>query len=201
LLRASHLFGSQSPIINIIQLLRKLSSDLDRHKLSVANRLNASNNIYNLEYELLLLNKSRPEDPEPSSSAFYFEAMPLQLAAHLFLWLAIREIPQTSELMYTLVQRLQRSLELKITVWWTSSLERLTWLLWILFMGGVASAGRIERTWFVRQMKIVCFQLDIMTKDDMRAYLVKVLWQDAFCADRCVSLWKDLESLVELDKF
>ncbi len=68
-------------------------------------------------------------------------------------------------------------------------------------MGGVASAGRIERTWFVRQMKIVCFQLDIMTKDDMRAYLVKVLWQDAFCADRCVSLWKDLESLVELDKF
>jgi len=76
LLRASLLFGSQSPIINIIHLLRKLSLDLDTDNISKVNILDASNDIYNLEYDLLLLNKVPAEDLEPSSCTFYFEAMP-----------------------------------------------------------------------------------------------------------------------------
>lgn len=153
-----------------------------------------------MEYELLLLNKVHADDPEPTERIFSFEAVPLKIAAHLYLWLVIRELPPTSELLYLLVQRLQDLLEIQIPGWWSAGSERITWLLWMLFVGGAASAKRMERWWFVRELSKVFEMLGIDSFETLRAELDKVLWQEAWCKDHCLALWADVKVLEEMGR-
>jgi len=51
------------------------------------------------------------------------------IAAQFYLWFVIRELPPASELLYSLVQRLQDLLEIRIPAWWSAGSERITWLL------------------------------------------------------------------------
>lgn len=160
--------------------------------------MKASDTIYNLEYDLLMLNKPLPTDPEPISCIFSFEAVPLKTAAHIFLWLAIRELPPTSELLYKLVQRLQDSLMVQVPGWWSSNEERRIWLLWILFVGAIASLGRLERFWFVGELGKVCADLNIWTREALRDTLKLVLWQDEFCENNLRILWDDMVLVREI---
>jgi len=153
--------------------------------------------IYDLEYTLLSLNKENSDDLGPTSCIYSFEAVPLKTAAHLYLYLVIREIPPRSQLLYRLVERLQDALEIQLGGWWNSTPYRKTWLLWILFIGGAAAAGRHERWWFVRELALVCHDLDIWSFGSIQDTLKKVLWQDAWCAVHCASLWEEMEILQE----
>jgi hypothetical protein len=121
------------------------------------------------------------------------------MAAHIYLWLAIRELPPTSELLYRLLQRLHGSLEPILPGWWNADRERMEWLLWILFVGGVAADGREERAWFVSELGNLCMELGIWTLEGLKEGLKRVVWQEAWCADRCARLWDDLTLFGELD--
>jgi hypothetical protein len=147
--------------------------------------------IYNVEYELLHLNKENAEDLEPNECIYSFEAIPLKTAAHLWLYLVIREIPRASQFLYRLVERLQDALEIHLGGWWSSTYERQTWLLWMLFMGGAASAGRFERWWFVKELGMVCRAMGIWNREALEEALKRVVWQDAWCKDHVKSLWND----------
>ncbi|KAL2071175.1 hypothetical protein VTL71DRAFT_12410 [Oculimacula yallundae] len=192
LLKPSHLFGTSSPIVPIFHALRDLSQSVSPPKIPSLNKMEASNVIYNLEYDLLLLNKQLPTSPESFKCIFSFEVIPLKTAAHIYLWLAIRELPPTSELLYRLLQRLHGSLIGTLQLWWNSTTEREAWLLWILFIGGIAAVGRLERLWFVSEMVRVCKALGIWDEDALRRSLETVLWQDEFCDDKFTSLWEDM---------
>ncbi|KAG4431745.1 hypothetical protein IFR05_012779 [Cadophora sp. M221] len=191
LLKPSHLFGTSSPIIPIFHALRNLSECLSS-KIASLSRMEASSTIYSLEYDLLSLNKPLPTSPEALTGTLSAEAVPLKIAAHIYLWLAIRELPPTSELVYRLVQRLQGSLIGVLPGWWTSSRERQVWLLWIMFIGGIASAARLERLWFVSEMVDICPALGIWDEEALMGCLKNVLWQDEFCSDRLNLLWQDM---------
>jgi hypothetical protein len=196
-LTPENIFGFDSPIIPIFQMLRTLSHELDPLYAASTDRLRASNMIYETEYSLLKLNREKVEDLEPTSCIYSFEAIPLKTAAHLFLYLVIREIPHTSQLLFRLVERLQEAMEIQLGGWWDATDERRTWLLWMLFMGGSATAGRLERWWFVKEMEIVCGGLGIRSEQGFRDALKRALWQEAWCADHCMSLWNDLIMLRE----
>ena len=155
--------------------------------------------IYNVEYELLHLNKENAEDLEPNECLYSFEAIPLKTAAHLWLYLVLREVPRTSQLLYRLVERLQDALEIQLGGWWNSTYERRTWLLWMLFMGGATFAGRFERWWFVKELGMVCRTLGIWNREGLEEALKRVLWQDAWCKDHVRSLWNDVVMMEETE--
>jgi hypothetical protein len=156
------------------------------------NRLSASNTIYETEFSLLALNRRSVNDLEPTSCIYSFECIPLRTAAHLYLYLVIREIPSTSQLLFRLAERLQEALDIQLGGWWDSNNQRRIWLLWMLFIGAATVTGRSERWWFVKEMGSVCKELGIDSHGKLQDALKRVLWQDAWCSDHCASLWYDL---------
>lgn len=184
--------GLYSPIISIFQSLRALSYDLDPVRITSANRLRASHMIYETEYTLLSLNQANVNDSQPTSCIHLFEVIPLKNAAYLYLYLVIREIPVASRLITRLVDRLQEALENQSGRWWHLAEERKIWLLWILFMGYSATADRNERWGFVQEVRHVCLELGMSGGQELKDTLKRVLWQEAWCADHCVSLLNDL---------
>ncbi|PVH89111.1 hypothetical protein DL98DRAFT_96440 [Cadophora sp. DSE1049] len=192
LLSPCHLFGTSSPIVPIFDILRALSQSLSTANAAIFTRVEASNTIYNLEYDLLLLNEPLSFLLEPSDCTSSFESLPLRTAIHIYLWLAIRELPLTSELVHRLAQRLQESLVGKLPGWWTSTREGTLWMLWILFIGGIAALRRGERLWFVRKIVGVCKTLDVCDKNALRKSLRLVLWQEEFCGEKLELLWLDM---------
>ena len=186
-------------MVPIFTNLRVLSFDLDPDHILHVDRLKASNVIYTTEYDLLSLNKVHADDLEPSECLYSFETVPLKTAAHLYLYLVIREVPLSSALVYRLAQRLQQSLEEQLPGWWNSNAERQTWLLWMLFIGGIAAAGSIGRWWFVRELGNTCRMLGIWSGDAFREGLKQVLWQEAWCEDHCMVLWQEVSAFEELE--
>ncbi|KAH7399808.1 fungal-specific transcription factor domain-containing protein [Cadophora sp. MPI-SDFR-AT-0126] len=195
-LKPSHTFGATSPIPPIFDALRTLSQSLSPANIACINRIGASNAIYNLEYDLLLLNEPFSAFSDVLDSTIQVKTLPLRTAAHIYLWLAIREIPLTSELIHRMVQRLQESLVGTLSQWWTGTRESMIWLLWILFVGGIAAMGREERMWFVQEMSGICRTLGISDNDTLRNSLYLVLWQEEFCGEKLELLWLDVVPLL-----
>ncbi len=148
--------------------------------------------IYNLEYDILLLNNLNSIEPDANRCSYSWEAIPLKIAAHMYLWLVIRELPPTSELLYTVVQRLQNSLETQLPGWWYGNLERKIWLLWIVFVGAVATDSRPERLWFVKELGKLCKELDVWDFERLREHLGKVVLQEIFFEFHLISIWDDV---------
>ncbi|KAF4628236.1 hypothetical protein G7Y89_g9915 [Cudoniella acicularis] len=195
MLQPEEAFGLESPMVRIFHLIRILSFDLDPDHISKLDRVLASNMIYELEYDILSLNKD-PVDELALVPSHSFEVIPLKTAVHLYLYLVIRAIPQMSKAIERLVLRLQDSLKLGLQQWWVSSSECETWLLWILFIGAVASRGRYERRWFIQYLANIMSLLGIYSFEALQSHLEKVLWQEAFCANHCRSVWGDVVDLV-----
>ena len=59
-------------------------------------------------------------------------------------------------------------------------------------MGGAASAGRFERWWFVKELRIMCKSLGIWNRDGLEEMLRRVLWQDKWCGEHVRCLWNDI---------
>jgi len=195
LLLPEEVFGTKSPIIPIIKLLRTLSYTLSPPQIATTNRLTASTQISALESALLSLNKPTANSPEPRTCLYSYEATPLKTAFHIYLYLVIREISPLSALLTRLISRLQDALELQVEGWWTSTSERRTWLLWMLFIGGAAAKGKAKmRWWFVRELWVMCRREGIWEIGGLRDALKRVVWQDEWCEEHCISLWNDLEA-------
>jgi hypothetical protein len=112
----------------------------------------------------------------------------------------IRELPPSSPILETLIFRLQNSL-LDSMPWWSSDLnssshlQRKIWLLWILFIGAVASNGRIERFWFIKELGGLCSELgvsEIEGSEGLRGRLSSVVLQDLFFEWHLSAVWEDV---------
>lgn len=178
-------------MISIMGSIRRLSRDLNPGQVKVVNRLEASCMIYNLEFDLLALNDLSEDDPWPRIE-HPFEVIPLKTAVHLYMYLFIREIPQTSKIINRMALRLQRSLDSQLVVWLNSTDECLTWLLWILFMGRIASRGRTGDSWFLQKLVITADLLGIFSPKSLELHLRKILWHEEFCMAECENLWDDI---------
>ncbi|KAK0102277.1 hypothetical protein ONS95_005899 [Cadophora gregata] len=197
LLNLRHLFCANSPLVPIFKTLRLLSRSLSSARIMNTDRIETSNAIYNLE---LLLSKPPSTSSGPSDSVLTLEAVQLRTAAHLYLWLAIRELPPSSELVHIIAQRLLESIVTQLSTGWMKTKERMLWLLWILFVGGIAAMGRLERLSFVREMVVVCTKLQVWDKDALRDSLRLVLWQEGFAKEKLELLWLDMVHSWDLDR-
>jgi hypothetical protein len=200
-LKSSHLFGTSSPIIPIISNLRTLTHLLPPSQvasLSTSARMHASNLIYDTEYSLLSINPPSPSLPSLSVAlskcAYTFESVPIRTTLLLYLYLSIRLVPSSSELVQAMVLRLRDSLEqIGIMDWWESDEDRRVWLLWILWMGVVAVRGE-ERLWFLSELGRLCAVMEVWDGETLRGSLKKVVWEEEWCGGRVDEIWDDIMS-------
>jgi hypothetical protein len=181
-------FGALSPMVSIFDALRSLSQMLDPQstKTNGLDKPQASNLVYNLEYDLLSLNTPF------LSSEFGIEVLPLKTAVHIYLYLVIREIPMSSHTIGRMMLRLQDALEGDIDIYWTTTPVLQAWLLWILFIGYIAADQRPERAWFVNQIARTVGLLGVYTLEALEGELKKVLWREDFCGGVCRGLWGEI---------
>ncbi|MCJ1389155.1 hypothetical protein MMC18_002010 [Xylographa bjoerkii] len=161
---------------NIIQDVRSLTILAAKpQNMSVLDRKAFSSMIYLVEYQLL------SHQGGASSVQNYSQApAPLRLAAHLYLYLAIRELPNTTEMHHSMARRLQIVAMGGVQ----AGLDFLDYhndlFLWIIFIGGAALSGQSERRWFVSELTIICLTLQISSLDHFKERLAKILWHEKF---------------------
>lgn len=195
-LRASHLFGTSSPIIPIthnLQTLTYLLSPTNASSHTKSSRMTASNLIYDTEYSLLALNPPYADvnslNLALSNCAFTFESLPLIIALHLYLYLAIRLVPTTSQLVNTMALRLQVSLREVINLW-DSDQEKSAWLLWMMWIGAIASRAD-QRWWFVEEVRRLCSVMGIWDIEGLKENLRCVLWEEEWCGGKAEEVWEE----------
>ena len=116
----------------------------------------------------------------------------LRLAAHLYLYLAIRELPSTAEMHHRMARRLQDA----VTEGIQASFDLLDLdqdlLLWIVFVGAAAFSGHSDQYWLVSELRIVCSSLQISSLDHFKERLTKILWHEKFFSQHASVLWAEL---------
>ena len=116
---------------------------------------------------------------------------PILLAAHVFLYLMMRQVPKNGAVMRALVHRLDNSIQMRQTepsVWE----NHLPALLWVLFVGAVAQEPLVEgiaKHWMKTQLRDTCRLLVPATKESIRDTLKGFLWCEKSCAPFFDKFW------------
>ncbi|EPE28673.1 hypothetical protein GLAREA_09794 [Glarea lozoyensis ATCC 20868] len=197
----------------IFSTLRYLSCVLEPERVRFLDRLEASTLIYNVEYDILLHNTPLPAFTTTTIPPIH----PLITATHVYLYISIREIPSTSPAISLMLSRLQSSLntyhqtqdqsentatDSSGTAIWPeeavsrksrpATAEAMTYHLWTLFIGYLASAHRSERYWFMSEIKKVLDALGIETIAGLQSELKKLLWREDFMREGLVLVWMEM---------
>ena len=182
------LFGEMAVIF---QALRLLSYFMSKPSISPQDQIMFSRGLYITEYKLLVILDQNSEDdliPLDRNSHIYGST---RLAAYLYLYMGLRELPRTTRINYTLARRLKGILEgnnADLLVVWKDDLHL---LLWILFIGCTATFGTDERVYFVSHLKRIIPFMRLDTLEHFKDALKKVLWLSDFCEHESAALWKE----------
>jgi hypothetical protein len=155
-------------------------------------RQQLSRAVYTAEHALLhLRSSSEPVTRTGDSDVDLSEA--LLLAAHLYLHLAVRELPGTARMHLNMLGKLHaavpESLANVVLLWDDLSLEV---LLWVLFVGAAAARAHASRPVFVRRLREVSVAVGVASRADLEAALKGVLWLDRFCERHCEGIWAEM---------
>lgn len=192
-------FGSGSLINSIFRSLRRLSIAFCPEYDARLDGTSMSNQVYSVEYDLLTLQNINLEALSPNDYLSSSSVL-MNIAAYMYLYLVLRELPPRSKLFRTLSQRLRDSLEMQDGEWWKFTPERQHWLLWVVFMGYGAASEWDEKWWFVEKMEPLRAALKLSTKEDLRSAFKGIIWHDT-CEEFLEKLWKDIShrERIELD--
>lgn len=182
-------------MVEILETLHLISTAICSSQITNIDRKFISNSIYLVEHQLISLR----QDSVVSRSIIDLDidlSGSLQYASHLYLHLAIRELPGSAKMHTRLLNQLKNTLptnlDYLIAVAPNSSLRL---LLWILFIGAAASRGKGEQTCFVTNLRQVSLALQIYGHKDFEWSLKGVLWLDGFCNSHCTTLSPEIFSL------
>ena len=182
-------------MVEILETLHLISTAISSSQITNIDRKFISNSIYLVEHQLISLR----QDSVVSRSIIDLDidlSGSLQYASHLYLHLAIRELPGSAKMHTRLLNQLKNTLptnlDYLIAVAPNSSLRL---LLWILFIGAAASRGKGEQTCFVTNLRQVSLALQIYGHEDFEWSLKGVLWLDGFCNSHCTTLSPEIFSL------
>jgi hypothetical protein len=115
----------------------------------------------------------------------------LLLAAHLFLHLAIRELPKTAKMHLNMLNILEATVSRDSDfILLQRSNAALQIILWVLFMG--AAASPVQTGQFTKHLRQVCFSLELSHQADFVRALKGVLWSEKFCGHYCGVVWGEI---------
>lgn len=170
----------------MLDAISELSVTLSRPNIPLSQRLSFSNNLYLVEHSL----HSLPQDPYQSP---YYE--PIRIAAIVYIYLFLRQIPHTAGIYEILLRRLHTSLGKCITK--SGQLSNLC-LLWVCFIGAASSKPLSERDgyrgWWIGILRNVCRTLNLTSKDDFEDYLNRVVKMGSLCRESSNTIWTDVNN-------
>jgi hypothetical protein len=115
-----------------------------------------------------------------------------RLTAIIFSVAVILPIPNTYDVLQTLVQRLKAAIEVSGTESYGAECSEV--LLWILVLGGIAALDKPERSWFVSQLALLVERLKIDWAAAERI-LETFLWLEIACSSSGRRLWSEVLNL------
>ena len=120
--------------------------------------------------------------------------MPFYSSSLLFVYLVFREVPITSSILDNFVTRLRTALVIlkPERVWQEFSP---VFLLWVLFIGGWAAEGRLDRHWYSIHVAWLSAQMELESWDQARSILTEYCFVDFICENPCRKLWDDARQL------
>jgi hypothetical protein len=146
-----------------------------------------------IQKRLLLL----PSDDEFSTTTLsgpcLYEAC--RLTGLIFGIAVVFPIPKTYDLLRTLSQRLQASIE-KFEIFRSKSFEVQYVLLWMLMLGGIAALDKAERPWFVSQLVRLVRILRI-DWDSVGEIMESFLWLESACGSGGRLLWSEVMEFID----
>ena len=181
----------------IFQVLRLLSIRIHSLPRDVYGRMVYDRGLYMSEYKLLTVLDSLDALDDgiamPSRNSRIYGSC--RLAAYLYLYLVLRELPTSAVIVQTILKRLEGILEKAkgdiLTMW----REDQHLFLWILYMGAIASIGSSERGFFVQILRRMIMQMGLHTMEAFTGALKEVLWEPGFCEGGSITrrLWAELQ--------
>jgi hypothetical protein len=212
LLRASNpTILSQGPLIlpelephvfEIMHNLRLISAAITSFRATptspLVDRKSISNAVYSVEHRLSSLRASSfaNEGELRYSSSTIDLSQTLLLAAHLYIHLAIRELPGTAKMHLRMLQDLRASIPFDLSsLLFQASEAYLDILLWILFLGAAAAIEESTKHFFVQNLQHVCAVLAVDSKTDFENAIRGVLWLDGFCLNHCAAIWAEVGAI------
>lgn len=187
------LFGEMA---DIFQVLRLLSAVMTSHIISQEVQTMFTRALYISEYRLLtLLDQTDPRDDDivlDRNSHIYGST---RLAAYLYLYIVLRELPQTAQICSTLARRLKRilsqvSISDLLGVW----NDDLHFLQWIAFMGALSLEATMESGYFIEILRKSKVTLRIDSEWEFRKAIKEVLWiNDSDWEKRLSDIWKRID--------
>lgn len=181
---------------DILQALRLLSYFMSQPSISARYQQMFSRGLYLTEYKLLTMLDQKIDDDELTlldrNSHLYGSA---RLAAYLYLYMALRELPRTTKINYTLASRLKGILETSTTNLLLIWKEDLHLLLWILLIGAAATFGTEERKFFVGHLSRATHHMALASLASFQEALKEILWLKEFSEEESIALWKEMKEI------
>jgi hypothetical protein len=105
----------------------------------------------------------------------------------IFSIVVIYPIPNTCDVLQTLVRQLTANLEVMDIENLSVDYSRV--LLWILVLGGIAALGKSERPWFVSKLSLIGVNILKLEWDGVEDILKSFLWLESACSPGGRRLW------------
>lgn len=180
-----------SSMESIFDALSELSVALCHSHISSSRRLSFSNNLYLVEHALHSL-------PQDAYSPCYYE--PRRIAAMIYIYRFLRQIPQTAGIYQILLNRLQTSVSQCISrnsPGFSSRLSDLS-LLWICFIGAATSKLPDElegcREWWIGLLRNICRGLHVVSGNNFEICLNRVVEMGSLCREACNTIWREIDN-------
>jgi hypothetical protein len=152
--------------------------------ISITLRVNVSNMLLDVEYDMLTTSARFTQDQNDKNSAVDEHLIAvcdaLVTAAQIFLFASLRSIPMGARTVEIFLTRI------KIAIKRENLLD--TWdkfashhaLLWTLFISAAASTNRPQYSDIISELKAVMALLDIKTQKTLEYHLLHIAWADFF---------------------
>jgi hypothetical protein len=186
---------------NWFQIIRLLSGIMDKECPDDDDKAYFSSNIFTVQYQMAKFNEnvthvpSTPhsqDTPNPSSSPFFEK--PTRIALFIYINMVLRKIPLGAVLHRNMAKQLISTLEISSHNLCRDWAPNLRLLLWLLFVGGAATTGSAEHSYFVRKLVLVALRLRLPSFDSFINILKETAWSKDFCTLHSATLWKEMIS-------
>jgi hypothetical protein len=188
-------------VFEIINSLHLISAAIASVEAGQVDRRTISNTVYTVEHRLLSLRSdATSKDDEDKKLGQLDLSRALLLAAHLYLHLAIRDLPGTAKMHLNIMKMLQSVIQPSLSSYLSStSTLNLTVLLWTLFIGAIAAQHRPDRAIFVQHLRLVSSVMGISSRTEFEGRLKGVLWLEKFCDAHCGRVWDEMGVHIYMD--
>jgi hypothetical protein len=183
------LFGDMS---DLFKMLRLLSFLMLKSTISAKHQQMLTRGLYLTEYKILTVFDQYDDVCTARRSHIYGSA---RLAGYIYLYLALREVPRTAEIIGKLGKRLRSILEkykADLLVIWKEDLHL---LLWVIFIGGATTSCHNDKVYFSNILKRLTKHMNLETEEDLRKSLKEVVWFEDFCERQCNLAWQGIQTI------